>query len=38
MGNGTQEQIDRLTQTFLTMKKLDIEELIAVLEKEMRPL
>jgi hypothetical protein len=27
MKNGTREQIDRLTQTFLPMKKFDIERL-----------
>lgn len=30
MKEGTQEQIDRLTQAFLTMKKLDVEQLKAV--------
>ena len=30
MEEGTQEQIDRLAQAFLTMKKLDVEQLKAV--------
>ena len=34
MGNGSQEQLDRLTQTFLKMKKIDIKKLTRAFEGE----
>ncbi|MFL5740077.1 MAG: VOC family protein [Flavisolibacter sp.] len=35
MGNGSQQQIDRLTQTFLKMKKIDLKKLKEAYEGEM---
>jgi len=34
MNNGTREQIDRLTQTFLSMKKFDIAALKRAYEEK----